>query len=109
MKKRFFVIDGHALCYRAYYAFIRSPLVNSSGQNTSAIFGFARMLFKLISEQKPDYLAVAFDPPRKTFRHELFADYKANRQKMPDDLRPQVDEIKRMVELAGVARLEVDG
>lgn len=109
MKKRFFVIDGHALCYRAYYAFIRSPLVNSSGQNTSAIFGFARMLFKLISEQKPDYLAVAFDPPRKTFRHELFADYKANRQKMPDDLRPQIDEIKRMVELAGIARLEEDG
>jgi DNA polymerase-1 len=109
MKKRFFVIDGHALCYRAYYAFIRSPLVNSSGQNTSAIFGFARMLFKLISEQKPDYLAVAFDPPRKTFRHELFADYKANRQKMPDDLRPQIDEIKRMVELAGIPRLEVDG
>jgi DNA polymerase-1 len=85
MKKRLFVIDGHALCYRAYYAFIKNPLTNSSGQNTSAIFGFARMLLKLIDEQKPDYIVAAFDPPKKSFRFGLFPEYKANRQKMPDD------------------------
>ncbi|OHD63313.1 MAG: DNA polymerase I [Spirochaetes bacterium RBG_13_51_14] len=106
MKKRLFIIDGHALCYRAYYAFIRNPLVNSDGQNTSAIFGFARMLLKLIADQKPDYLAVAFDPPRKSFRFALYPEYKANRQKMPDDLRSQIEEIKRMIEVLGITRIE---
>ncbi|HRX16466.1 MAG TPA: DNA polymerase I [Spirochaetota bacterium] len=95
--KTLYVIDGHALCYRAYYAFINNPLTNSSGQNTSAIYGFARMVLQLIREQNPDYLAVAFDPPGKTFRFDMFADYKANRQKMPDDLRSQIEEIKNMV------------
>jgi DNA polymerase-1 len=106
MKKRLFVIDGHALCYRAYYAFIRNPLVNSSGQNTSAIYGFARMLLKLASEQKPDFLAVAFDPPKKSFRFSLYPEYKANRQKMPEDLRSQIDEIKKMIEVLGIPRIE---
>ncbi len=106
MKKRFFVIDGHALCYRAYYAFIKNPLTNSSGQNTSAIFGFARMLLKLIAEQKPDYLAVAFDPPKKSFRFELYPEYKANRVKMPDELRTQIEEIKNMVGALGIPKLE---
>ena len=80
--KKLFVIDGHALCYRAYYAFINNPLLNSKGQNTSAIFGFARMLYKLIDDQKPDYLVVAFDPP-KSFRFDVYPEYKANRVKMP--------------------------
>ncbi len=106
MKKRLFVVDGHALCYRAYYAFIRNPLFNSEGQNTSAIYGFARMLFKLIDEQKPDYLLVAFDPPVKTFRFELYPQYKANRQKMPDDLKVQIDEIKSMIDVLGIKRFE---
>lgn len=95
--KTFYIIDGHALCYRAYYAFIRNPLYNSKGQNTSAIYGFARMFFKLIEDQNPDYLAVAFDPPRKTFRSEIFPEYKANRKKTPDDLKEQVEEIKNLV------------
>ncbi len=106
MEKRLFAIDGHALCYRAYYAFIKNPLINSKGQNISAIFGFARMLIKLIQEEKPDYLVVAFDPPGKTFRFEMFPDYKANRLKMPDDLRPQIDEIKRMVAELGIPVIE---
>jgi DNA polymerase-1 len=106
MKKRLFIIDGHALCYRAYFAFIRNPLLNSNGQNTSAIFGFARMLFRLITDQKPDYLAVAFDPPKKSFRFSLYSDYKANRQKMPDDLRSQIEEIKKMIETLGIIRIE---
>lgn len=106
MRQRLFIIDGHALCYRAYFAFIKNPLVNSRGQNTSAIFGVARMIFKLISEQKPDYLAVAFDPPRKSFRFSLYPEYKANRQKMPDDLRSQIDEIKHMISVLGMPVIE---
>ena len=106
MKKRLFVIDGHALCYRAYFAFIRSPLVNSRGQNTSAIFGFARMLLKLIQDQNPDYLVVAFDPPKKSFRFGLYPQYKANREKMPDELRSQIEEIKHMLSVLGIKRLE---
>ncbi len=106
MEKRLFAIDGHALCYRAYYAFIKNPLTNSKGQNISAIFGFARMLIKLMQEEKPDYLVVAFDPPNKTFRFEIFPEYKANRLKMPDDLRPQIDEIKRMVAKLGIPVIE---
>jgi DNA polymerase I len=106
MKKKLFVIDGHALCYRAYYAFINNPLKNSKGQNTSAIFGFARMLFKLINDQKPDYLIAAFDPPKKSFRFELYPEYKAKRQKMPEDLRPQIEEIKHMLSVVGILKLE---
>ncbi len=106
MKKRLFIIDGHALCYRAYYAFIRNPLVNSEGQNTSAIFGFARMLLKLVQEQKPDLLAVAFDPPKRSFRFGLYPEYKANRQKMPEDLRGQIEEIKSMIGLLGIRKIE---
>ncbi len=106
MKKKLFILDGHALCYRAYFAFIKNPLKNSAGQNTSAIFGFSRMLFKLIKEQNPDYLAVAFDPPQKSFRFRLYEEYKANRQKMPDDMRSQIGEIKRMVETLGITILE---
>lgn len=106
MKKRLFIIDGHALCYRAYFAFIRNPLLNSDGQNTSAIFGFARMLLRLIADQKPDYLAVAFDPPKKSFRFQVYPEYKANRQKMPDDLRSQIDEIKQMIATLGIMRIE---
>jgi DNA polymerase-1 len=106
VKKRLFVIDGHALCYRAYFAFIKNPLLNSKGQNTSAIFGFARMLFRLVADQKPDYLVVAFDPPKKSFRFALYPEYKANREKMPDDLRSQIEEIKLMVETLGIRRIE---
>lgn len=106
MKKRLFVVDGHALCYRAYYAFIRNPLTNSKGQNTSAIFGFARMLYLLVSEQNPDFLVVAFDPPKKSFRFKLYPEYKANRQKMPEDLKFQIEEIKKMVDLMGLPVVE---
>ncbi len=105
-RKKLFVIDGHALCYRAYYAFIKNPLINSQGQNTSAIYGFARMLYRLLQDQKPDYLVVAFDPPKKSFRFSLYPDYKANREKMPDDLRGQIDEIKNMMDVLGIKRIE---
>jgi DNA polymerase-1 len=109
VKKKLFIIDGHALCYRAYFAFAQNPLTNSKGQNVSAIFGFSRMLLTLIREQKPDYLAVAFDPPEKSFRFQLYDEYKANRQKMPDDLRAQIEEIKTLVKELGLPVIVMDG
>ncbi|MGL4370495.1 MAG: 5'-3' exonuclease, partial [Spirochaetota bacterium] len=107
--KKFYIVDGHALCYRAYFAFINNPLTNSKGQNTSAIFGFSRMLLKLIQDQKPDYLAVAFDPPKKSFRFQLYDQYKANRAKMPDELRSQIEEIKELVGVLGIPAIIRDG
>lgn len=109
MKKKFYIIDGHALCYRAYFAFIKNPLFNSSGQNISAIYGFARMMMKLIADQNPDYLAVAFDPVKKSFRFQLYDAYKANRQKMPDELKSQIEEIKVMVKTLGLPLLIEEG
>jgi len=109
MMKTLYVIDGHALCYRAYYAFINNPLVNSKGQNTSAIFGFSRMLLRLVADRKPDYLVVAFDPRKKSFRFDLYDEYKANRIKMPDDLKSQIEEIKAMVTMLGIPVALIEG
>ncbi|MCG8603996.1 hypothetical protein MJD09_03225, partial [bacterium] len=86
-KKTLFLIDGSALAYRSFYAFIQNPLTNSRGENTSAVFGFCRFLFKILDEESPEYWAVVFDPPGPTFRHEQYKDYKATRQKMPEDMR----------------------
>jgi DNA polymerase-1 len=107
-RKKLFVIDGHALCYRAYYALIKNPLTSADGQNVSAIFGFARMLFRLVEDQNPDYVVVAFDPPKKSFRFGLYPEYKANRVKMPEDLRSQITEIKSMIDALRIRRLEHD-
>lgn len=104
--KKLYVIDGHALCYRAYYAFINNPLRTKDGQDVSAIYGFARMLYKLISEQNPEYLVVTFDPPNRSFRWDIYPEYKANRNKTPDELRSQIDEIKNMVKAIGLPQYE---
>lgn len=85
-EKKLFILDGHALVYRAHYAFINRPLVNSKGMNVSAVTGFVRALWDVISNQKPSHLAVAFDPSGKTFRNEMFVEYKANRQEQPEDI-----------------------
>ena len=86
-EKNLFLIDGHAVLYRSYYAFINSPRVNSKGVNTSAIFGFVNTLNDLIVKQKPSHIGVVFDPVGKTFRHEMYEQYKANRQASPEDLK----------------------
>ncbi|NMC45130.1 MAG: hypothetical protein GYA46_14515 [candidate division Zixibacteria bacterium] len=78
-----FLVDGSALAYRAYFAFIRNPLINSRGENTSAAFGFLNSLIKIIREEQPDYLAVVFDTKAPTFRHKMYEAYKATRVKMP--------------------------
>ena len=81
-KKTLYLVDGSALFYRAYFAFIRNPLINSKGENTSAAFGFINSLLKLIREEEPDYLAVVFDTKAPTFRHDMYAEYKSTRAKM---------------------------
>ena len=93
--KRLFLIDGNSFCYRAYYA-IR-VLTNSKGQPTNAIYGFVAMLTKLIKEEKPDYLGVAFDLKGPTFRHKKFEEYKITRKPMPDDLISQMPLIKEVL------------
>lgn len=85
-KEKLFLLDGHALVYRAHYAFINRPLINSKGVNTSAVTGFTRVLWDLMRNQQPHYLAVAFDLPGPTFRHEAYEPYKANREAQPEDI-----------------------
>lgn len=107
MRKKVIVIDGHALSYRAYFA-IR-PLSDSKGRMTNAIYGFIQMLLKILREEKPDYLAVAFDTGRPTFRHQIFTEYKANRARMPEDMRVQMDLIKELVKALGFPIVEAEG
>ncbi|MFQ5675978.1 MAG: DNA polymerase I, partial [bacterium] len=108
-KKSLFLIDGSAIAYRSYFAFIKNPLTNSRGENTSAIFGFLRFLFMIFDNENPDYLAVVFDPKGPTFRHKQYAEYKATRQKMPDDMRSQVPRIHEFLNALNVPVLEVEG
>src|SRR5436190_14566090 len=106
---RLFVLDAMALAYRAYYAFIRRPLVNSRGENTSAIFGFASTALKIRREERPDYWALAWDGPGPTHRHECYAEYKATRKPMPEDLLAQLSAIEDVAQAIGLPVLEVPG
>jgi DNA polymerase I len=83
---KFFLLDGSAIFYRSYFAFIRNPLINSKGENTSATFGFLNTIFKIIEDERPEYLAVIFDTKEPTFRHKMYDQYKATREKMPEDM-----------------------
>lgn len=106
---RLFLIDGSALAYRSYFAFIRNPLTNSKGENTGAVFGFTRSLLKIIDDEQPDYLAIAFDTPEPTFRHTRYADYKATRERMPGELVEQLPQILAVSEALGVPIVQVPG
>jgi len=105
-----YLIDGHALAYRTYFAITLSgqQLTTSSGEPTAGIYGFASVLLRLLEQENPEYLAVAFDTGA-TFRNDLYAEYKATRAKMPDDLRPQIERIREMVDVFGFPRLEAEG
>ena len=107
--KTLLLIDAYAMIYRAYYAFIRAPRMNSRGENTSAIFGFVVTLEDLIKRVKPSHLAVAFDPAGPTFRHEAFEQYKAQRQETPEDIRWAVPRIKQLLQAMNIPILQVDG
>lgn len=85
--EKLFLLDAYALIYRAYYAFIRAPRINSKGQNTSAIFGFVNTLEDVLRKEQPTHIGVAFDPKGGTFRHEMYAPYKAQREETPEDIR----------------------
>lgn len=107
-RPRLFLVDAYALIYRAYFAFIQRPLTNSRGENTSAAFGFARFLEDLRDRWKPDYLAIVFDAG-DSFRDEMYEEYKATREKMPDDLRASLDHIRQMVEAYNDPVIELEG
>ena len=107
--KRLLLIDGHSVIYRSFFAFIRNPLRNSKGFNTSAVFGFVQTLTKLFKELKPDYCAVVYDAPGRTFRDEKFSEYKMQRPPAPEELPPQMPIVKEMVRAWGVASFEVPG
>ena len=107
--EKLFLLDAYALIYRAYYAFIRAPRINSKGQNTSAIFGFVNTLEDVLTREKPSHLAVVFDPSGPTFRHEAYEEYKANREATPEDIRKAVPIIKQIVEAYRIPVIEVPG
>jgi DNA polymerase-1 len=112
MPPTLYLIDGHALAYRTYFAITAGQSTNrmstSSGEPTAAIYGFASVMMRLLEQEKPKFLAVAFDTG-KTFRNELFPGYKATRAKMPDELRPQIERIRQMIDAFHVPRLEKEG
>ncbi|MFC1728866.1 DNA polymerase I [candidate division KSB1 bacterium] len=109
MPERFFIVDGTALVYRSFFAFIRNPLINSRGENTSAAFGFASSVLRLIRDERPEYLAVTFDSKEPTFRHEMYGEYKATREKMPDDLVGQLSRIDELVDTLNIASIALPG
>lgn len=108
-KQTLYLIDGSALIYRAFFAFIRNPLINSRGENTSAPFGFTGSLLKLIREENPDHLAVIFDTKAPTFRHKLYKEYKSTRAKMPEELVAQLPRIRQVVEALSIPSYEQEG
>lgn len=108
-KDSLYLVDGSALAYRAYYAFISNPLTTTDGRNVSAIFGFINSMLKILRERNPDYIAVVFDTPEKTFRHEKYPEYKATREKMPEEMADQLDDLKRMSEYMNIPILEYPG
>jgi DNA polymerase-1 len=96
--KKLFLIDAYALIYRAYYAFIKSPRINSKGLNTSAVFGFTNAVLEIIRVEKPTHISVVFDPPGGSFRNVIYPEYKANRDETPEDIKLSVPLIKKVLE-----------
>ncbi|MCG8411268.1 MAG: DNA polymerase I [Bacteroidales bacterium] len=108
MSKKLYLLDAYALIYRSYYAFIKNPRYNSKGQNTSAIYGFVNTLIDLIQTENPSHIAVVFDPPYPTFRHEMYKEYKANREATPEDIKLSIPYIKQIIEEFNIKVIEVN-
>ncbi|MDR0982084.1 MAG: DNA polymerase I [Culturomica sp.] len=104
-----YLVDAYALIYRSYYAFINNPRITTTGINTSATFGFCNFITELLQQEKPDYIAVVFDPEGTTFRHEMYDAYKAHRPKMPEDLKKSIPYIKKIMNGLGIRAVEVSG
>ena len=109
MTKRLLLIDGHSMAYRAFFALPAENFTTAQGQHTNAIYGFATMLLSLLTTEKPTHVAVAFDVSRKTFRSEIFPEYKANREKTPDEFRSQMSYLHELVTAFGITTFEVEG
>ena len=107
--KKLFLLDAMALIYRAYFAFSKNPRINSKGLNTSAVLGFTNTLYDVLKNEKPTHIGVAFDTMAPTFRHEGFVEYKANREKMPEDLATSIPLVKKLLEGFNIPILYVDG
>ncbi len=107
--KKLFLVDAYALIFRAYYAFIKNPRINSKGMNTSAVFGFTNALLEVIRTEQPTHLAVVFDPPGTTLRVEQFEAYKANRDETPEDIKLSVPWIVKILEGMSIPVLQAPG
>ena len=108
-QKRLLLIDGHSMAYRAFFALPAENFTTAQGQHTNAIYGFATMLISLLKDEKPTHVAVAFDVSRKTFRTEIFPEYKANRAKTPDEFRSQMSYLHELVKGFGINQFEIEG
>ena len=106
---KLFLLDAYALIYRAYYAFIKNPRINSKGMNTSAVMGFCNTLHEVLAKERPTYIGVAFDPHGPTFRSEAYAEYKAQREETPEDIRRSVPIIKEVLAAMRIPVLEAEG
>ena len=109
MARRLFLLDGMALVYRAHFALIRNPIYTSKGINSSAIYGFTNTLVDLLAKQEPTHIAVVFDTPAPTERHEIFPEYKAQRDAMPEDLSVAIPEVKKLIKAFNIPVIEKDG
>ena len=109
MKNPLYILDSYAFVYRSYFAFMTKPLRNASGANVGAAFGFFRFLFSLFDQKNPLAFAAVFDPAGKTFRHDMYPDYKATRQKTPEDLHAQVPLVEEILRALGLPILRTDG
>lgn len=108
-QKKLFLLDAYALVYRAHFAFTKTPRINSKGMNTSVPFGFTNTMLEVIQKQKPTHMGVAFDTAAKTFRDEIFKEYKAHRQEMPEDIRHGIPTVKEIIRGFNIPILEMDG
>ncbi len=108
-RKRLFLLDGSAIFYRSYFVFMKNPLINSKGENTSATFGYTQTLIKILQEEKPDYIAVVFDSKVPTFRHKKYPAYKATRDKMPEEMISQYPRVLEVTKALNIPILEVEG
>src|SRR5437588_10345737 len=109
MVKKLFLLDGMALVYRAHFALIARPIFTSKGVNTSALYGFTQTLLEILKNQQPTHIAVAFDTDAPTYRHTEFAEYKATRQVMPEDLSDALPHVRRMIDAFNIPVLTCDG
>ena len=107
--KRLFLIDGMALIYRAHFALIKNPLLTADGRHTSAIYGFMNSLFKLLREEKPDYISIVLDCKEPTFRHVIYTEYKATREKMPQELVEQLESLYSVIEATKIPMIKLPG